>query len=316
LKQETICPDGTAKMTQLLSEITPRSKSYTFRSPIGLLSATQFTQPALTLMEIALFEDMQSKGLIAPNASFAGHSLGEYSALAALGGGILPVEVPIAITFFRGLAMQLNVERDVHGRSDYSMCAINPSKIPSFNEENLKHVVKVIGEETGWLLEIVNFNIKDAQYICAGDIRALSLLTDLANHLISKKITFISLATNNLSSLVQTLATATEAKPKPIDYERGPATVPLKQIDVPFHSSFLAKNIPSYRNFLKGMIQKEKVDPQRLVGKWIPNITGRSFGIERSDFEELERVTGSARCGEILAGWDGIEERRINGVRA
>ena len=58
LTQDFTLHDGTTITTRLLSERTPRSTSYTFRSPIGLLSATQFTQPALTLMEIALFGDM------------------------------------------------------------------------------------------------------------------------------------------------------------------------------------------------------------------------------------------------------------------
>ena len=314
LTQDSTLPNGTTITTRLLSEITPRSTSYTFRSPIGLLSATQFTQPALTLMEIALFEDMSSKGLVAPNASFAGHSLGEYSALAALGGGILPIEVPVAITFFRGLAMQLNVDRDANGRSDYSMCAINPSKIPSCNEACLRSMIERIGAQTGWLIEIVNFNIRDMQYICAGEIRALSLLTDLANHLIGKRIAISSLAEDKFASLVSKLAAATEAKPKPLDYERGPATVPLKQIDVPFHSSFLAKNIASYRTFLRNMIQKEKVDVSKLVGKWIPNITGKPFGIAKGDFEELEQVTGSYQVGEVLARWEEFETRRTTTI--
>lgn len=308
LTQDTLLPDGSTITTRLLPEITPRSVSYTFRSPLGLLSATQFTQPALTLMEIALFEDMASRGLISQQASFAGHSLGEYSALAALGGGMLPIEVPVALTFYRGLAMQLNVERDIHGRSAYSMCAVNPSKILGFNESGLKQLVEKIREQTGWLLEIVNFNIRDAQYICAGEIRALSLLTDICNYLIKNKAPYSSLS----SKLVASLASKNE---ETTDYERSPATVPLKQIDVPFHSSFLEKNIASYRQFLKGMIQREKVEVEKLIKKWIPNITGTPFGIERADFERLEGITGSVRCGEILAEWETFEERRRHEVK-
>jgi fatty acid synthase subunit beta len=304
LTQETTLSDGTVVHNRLLQDIIPTSTSYTFRSPLGLLSATQFTQPALTLMEIALFSDMVAKGLVQENSMFAGHSLGEYSALAALGGEMLPIEVPVAITFFRGLAMQLNVERDASGRSDYSMCAINPSKIPNFKEENLKELVQNITQETGWLVEIVNFNIENMQYICAGEIRALALMTEIANHLIKNKTSSFS------NTLIKSLATSVEARPKPLDYERGPATVPLKQIDVPFHSSFLSKNVPSYRKFLSNMILKEKVDPSLLVGKWIPNITGKPFGIQREDFEELERVTGSLRVRELLERWEEFMERR------
>ena len=152
------------------------------------------------------------------------------------------------------------------------------------------------------------------QYICAGETRTLSLLTDLSNHLIGNRTAVSSLTDDALNSLISTLAATTEAKPKPLDYERGPATVPLKQIDVPFHSSFLEKNIASYRNFPRNMIQKGKVDVSKLVGKWIPNITGKPFGISKSDFEELENVTGSSRIGEVLARWEEFETRRTTTV--
>lgn len=234
---------------------------------------------------------------------FAGHSLGEYAALAALGGDLLPVEVPAAITFFRGLAMQMNVARDAHGRSGYSMCAVNPSKIRGFSEADLQRAVSHIGKSTGWLLEVVNYNISNLQYICAGDVRALCLLTDLANHLIATGTLFSSVSEDSLSSLINSLAAAVvavAAGPAPLDYERGPATVPLKTIDVPFHSSYLAPNITSYRKFLSGMIKKENVDLDKLVGKWVPNITGRPFGIQKEDWEELERVTGSERVQAVL----------------
>lgn len=300
LVQEVTLPDGATQSISLLPEITPCSSSYTFRSPLGLLSATQFTQPALTLMELALFRDMESKGLVQECSMFAGHSLGEYAALAALGGDLLPVEVPAAITFFRGLAMQTNVARDTNGRSGYSMCAVNPSKIRGFSEADLQHAVSQISQSTGWLLEVVNYNISHLQYICAGDIRALSLLTDLANHLITTGTLFYSLSEPSLTSLINSLGAAITARPEPLNYERGPATVPLKSIDVPFHSSYLTPNIASYRKFLARMIKKENVDLDRLDGKWVPNITGRPFGIKREDWAELGRVTGSEHVQAVL----------------
>ena len=71
---ETINPDGSVKSEKIFKEISESTTSYTYRSPTGLLSATQFTQPALTLMEKASFEDMRTKGLIQRDSSFAGHS--------------------------------------------------------------------------------------------------------------------------------------------------------------------------------------------------------------------------------------------------
>lgn len=167
---ESVDADGSIKSEKIFKEVNENTTCYTYRSPTGLLSATQFTQPALTLMEKASFEDMQSKGLVQRDSSFAGHSLGEYSALAALA-EVMPIESLVSVVFYRGLTMQVAVERDAAGRSNYSMCAVNPSRISkTFNEQALQYVVENIAEETGWLLEIVNYNVANMQYVCAGDV--------------------------------------------------------------------------------------------------------------------------------------------------
>lgn len=116
------------KATQIFPEIDHTTTSYTFRSDAGLLSATQFTQPALTLMELAIYEDLKSRGVLSPTATFAGHSLGEYAAIAAVG-KLVPLETLMAIAFYRGLSMQIAVQRDSAGRSAFAMCALNPSKL-------------------------------------------------------------------------------------------------------------------------------------------------------------------------------------------
>ena len=171
---ESVNSDGSIKSEKIFKEVNENTTSYTYRSPTGLLSATQFTQPALTLMEKASFEDMRSKGLVQRDSSFAGHSLGEYSALAALA-EVMPIESLVSVVFYRGLTMQVAVERDATGRSNYSMCAVNPSRISkTFNEQALQYVCENIAEETGWLLEIVNYNVANMQYVCAGDVSLFS----------------------------------------------------------------------------------------------------------------------------------------------
>ena len=167
---ETVNADGSIKSEKIFKEIDDNTSSYTYRSPTGLLSATQFTQPALTLMEKASFEDMRAKGLVQRDSSFAGHSLGEYSALASIA-EVMPIESLVSVVFYRGLTMQVAVERDEQGRSNYSMCAVNPSRISkTFNEQALQYVVENIAETTGWLVEIVNYNVANMQYVCAGDV--------------------------------------------------------------------------------------------------------------------------------------------------
>jgi fatty acid synthase subunit beta len=313
---ETVAADGTVKSEKIFKEIDENTSSYTYRSPTGLLSATQFTQPALTLMEKASFEDMLHKGLVQDNSTFAGHSLGEYSALAALA-EVMPIESLVSVVFYRGLTMQVAVERDEQGRSNYSMCAVNPSRISkTFNEEALQYVVGNVSEVTGWLLEIVNFNVANQQYVTAGDLRALDCLTNVLNYLKAQKIDIQQLmqtmsleeVKEHLTEIIRECAKQTEAKPKPIELQRGFATIPLKGIDVPFHSTFLRSGVKPFRSFLLKKIQRTSIDPSKLVGKYIPNVTARPFEITKEYFEDVYRLTNSPRIGNILANWEKYEQ--------
>ncbi|KAL3469377.1 acyl transferase domain-containing protein [Aspergillus californicus] len=313
---ETVNPDGTIKSEKIFKEIDESTASYTYRSPTGLLSATQFTQPALTLMEKASFEDMRSKGLVQRDSSFAGHSLGEYSALAALA-EVMPIESLVSVVFYRGLTMQVAVERDEQGRSNYSMCAVNPSRISkTFNEQALQYVVENISEQTGWLLEIVNYNVANMQYVAAGDLRALDCLTNLLNYLKAQNIDIPTLMQKmslddvkaHLVSIIQECVKQTESKPTPINLERGFATIPLRGIDVPFHSTFLRSGVKPFRSFLLKKINKTTIDPSKLVGKYIPNVTARPFEITKEYFEDVYRLTNSPRIAHILANWEKYEE--------
>ncbi|KAJ2660723.1 fatty acid synthase alpha subunit Lsd1 [Coemansia sp. RSA 1200] len=79
---------------------------YTFRSSNGVLKLLQFSQLVHAVDAMANVADMRSKGLIPENALFAGHSLGEISALASFGNGLLSVTEAVDIVFCRGLLLQ------------------------------------------------------------------------------------------------------------------------------------------------------------------------------------------------------------------
>ncbi|PUU81782.1 fatty acid synthase beta subunit dehydratase [Tuber borchii] len=313
---ESVGADGSTKSEKIFKDVTETTTSYTYRSPTGLLSATQFTQPALTLMEKASFEDMRSRGLIQRDSVFAGHSLGEYSALAALA-EVMPIESLVSVVFYRGLTMQVAVERDTEGRSNYSMIAVNPSRISkTFNEQALQYVVDNIAEETKWLLEVVNYNVINQQYVCAGDLRALDCLTNVLNFLKVQKIDIQALMAKmsledvkeKLVEIIQECAKQTEAKPKPVELQRGLATIPLRGIDVPFHSTFLRSGVKPFRSFLMKKIVKSSIDPSKLVGKYIPNVTAKPFQLTKEYFEDVYKLTNSPRIGQVLANWDKYED--------
>jgi fatty acid synthase subunit alpha, fungi type len=160
---DTTDKDGNIKSLPLFADISVRTLQHTFTHPKGLLFATQFAQIALVVTSRAAFEDMRSKGLVQPGAAFAGHSLGEFSALAAVA-DILPNSSLVDIVFYRGLTMQHAVERDEQGRSNYAMCAVNPSRVgKTFDDAALREIVNTISNRRDCLLEIVNFNVEVRQ---------------------------------------------------------------------------------------------------------------------------------------------------------
>jgi fatty acid synthase subunit alpha, fungi type len=157
---DSLDKDGVVQTLPLFADIDVRTPRYTFSHHQGLLFATQFAQIALVVTEKAAFEDMRSKGLIQRDCPFAGHSLGEYSALASIA-DVLPISALVDVVFYRGITMQRAVERDEHNRSNYAMCAVNPSRVtPTFNDSALREVVESIARFTNLLLEIVNFNVE------------------------------------------------------------------------------------------------------------------------------------------------------------
>ena len=311
---ETIS-DGEPKTEKIFKEITEETNSFTFKSPSGLLSATQFTQPALTLMEKASFEDLKAKGLIPTGAAFAGHSLGEYAALASLA-DVMSIESLVEVVFYRGMTMQVAVPRDSQGRSNYGMIAVNPGRVsPTFTQDALQFVVEKVAARTEWLLEIVNYNVENQQYVAAGDLRALDTLTNVLNFIKIQKIDIVKLQESmsledveaHLFEIVDEVSKKSLAKPQPIELERGFACIPLRGISVPFHSSYLRNGVKPFKNFIKGSILKENVKADRLIGKYIPNLTAKPFELTKEYFQDVYDLTGSEKIKSILDNWEKYE---------
>ena len=92
-------------------------------------------------MSRAAFEDICSKGLVQPDAGFAGYSLGELFALASVA-DIVPNSSLVDIVFYHPLTMQCAVECDEQGRSNYAMCAVNPSCVgKTFDDAAFREIV-------------------------------------------------------------------------------------------------------------------------------------------------------------------------------
>jgi fatty acid synthase subunit beta len=128
MTKKSSLPGGGIKETPFLTGLTPKTTSYTFSHPKGLLLSTQFSQPALALMEMAEYEHLKAKGVVQSGALFAGHSLGEYAALGACT-TFMSFESLLTLIFYRGLKMHNALQRDAQGRTDYSMVAADPSRV-------------------------------------------------------------------------------------------------------------------------------------------------------------------------------------------
>ena len=123
------------------------------------------------------------------------------------------------------------------------------------------------------------------------------ILDDLARHEHPE-----SLASDELRELIRQHLPASRVPPQAIELQRGIATIPLKGIDIPFHSTLLRNEIASYRGYLKDKILKKDINPEQLVGKFIPNVIGTPFSIDRSYIEQVAAVTRSEPLMRLCEG--------------
>ncbi|KAF8843701.1 hypothetical protein BDN67DRAFT_963867 [Paxillus ammoniavirescens] len=312
---DTMDKDGNVKTLPLFSDIDMRTPKYTFSHPNGLLFATQFAQIALVVTEKAAFEDMRAKGFVQKDCAFAGHSLGEYSALASIA-DVLHISALVDVVFYRGITMQRAVERDAHNRSNYAMCAVNPSRISkTFTDAALREVVDTIAACTDTLLEIVNYNVEGQQYVCAGELVALQTMTNVLNYLKLQKIDIAKLTETftvekvkeMLGDIVSECFERAKELQKAEGYiklERGFATIPLPGIDVPFHSRYLWAGVMPFRAYLSKKINAALLNPDMLIGRYIPNLVAKPFAITKEYAQLIYNQTSSPRLDKVLKKWD------------
>ncbi|KIJ66907.1 hypothetical protein HYDPIDRAFT_174219 [Hydnomerulius pinastri MD-312] len=312
---DTMDKDGNVKTLPLFADIDARTPKYTFSHPNGLLFATQFAQIALVVTEKAAFEDMRAKGFVQKDCAFAGHSLGEYSALASIA-DVLHISALVDVVFYRGITMQRAVERDAHNRSNYAMCAVNPSRISkTFTDAALREVVDTIATSTGNLLEIVNYNVEGQQYVCAGELVALQTMTNVLNYLKVQKIDIAKLTETFTVEKVKEMlcdivsecferAKELQEAEGYIKLERGFATIPLPGIDVPFHSRYLWAGVMPFRAYLSKKINASLLNPDMLVGKYIPNLVAKPFAVTKEYAQLIYDQTSSPRLDKVLKKWD------------
>ncbi|MDN6460979.1 MAG: acyltransferase domain-containing protein, partial [Corynebacterium flavescens] len=242
------------------TEVTGRGT--TFKHPQGVLHLTQFTQVALAVVAYAQTERLREANALAAGSMYAGHSLGEYTALASLA-NIFDLEAVIDIVYSRGSAMGTLVPRDAEGNSDYAMAALRPNMIGVSSDE-VDGYVDGIATETGEFLEIVNYNIRGQQYSIAGTKAGLRELVKRANSI------------------------------------RERAAVMVPGIDVPFHSRVLRDGVPAFAAKLDELLPAE-LDLDALVGRYVPNLVARPFELTQEFVDLVAPLAPSGRLDGLDA---------------
>ena len=124
-----------------------------FEDPEGKLNLTEFTQPAILTLSIAILRTLEAHKKMEFNL-VAGHSLGEYSALVSI--GALKFSDALKAVHFRGQAMQRAVPVGVGAMAAYlgNKC----EEIPPLCKE-ISSINNVV--------EVVNFN-SSGQLVLSG----------------------------------------------------------------------------------------------------------------------------------------------------
>lgn len=128
------------------------------------MADTRALQPAMTAVTLGLWFAARPKltGIV----GFAGHSLGEYAALAA--SGMLEVEQTLALTSLRG---RLMAEAPSAGGA---MAAVLKLSLDAIED-----VVRQAGESSGKLLVVANYN-SPGQFVLSGEKAAIEAASALA----------------------------------------------------------------------------------------------------------------------------------------
>ncbi|MFC9790254.1 fatty acid synthase subunit beta domain-containing protein [Rhodococcus sp. NPDC127528] len=247
-----------------------KARGVTHKHPDGVLHLTQFTQVAMAVLGVAQVAELREAGAFVEGSYLAGHSVGEYNALAAVA-GVLPLEAVLEVVFQRGSAMHELVPRDAQGRSDYRMAAIRPSQI-GVDDADLEAFVGGIADETGEFLQIVNLNLRGSQYAIAGTVAGLDALEK-------------------------------EIDRKRAEFGGKRAFILVPGIDVPFHSTVLRGGVDDFRERLLKLLPEE-IDPAILIGRYIPNLVPKPFNLGRDFIQEIADLVPSEQLVEVLADFD------------
>jgi len=220
-----------------------------FTGPEETLKKTDFTQPAILTMSVAIYEAIKDK--VQP-AFCAGHSLGEYSALCAA--GAMDFETAVKMVKLRGSLMQ-----DASAKAQSGMAAV----LGLETEKILELCERV--KDTGYLA-LANINCP-GQIVVSGEIAAIDAAEAPAKEFGAKRYIKLPVAGAFHSKLMQSAAEGMSA---------NMADFAMKDTALPVISNVTAQGVTSAAE-IKELLVKQIVSPVR----WIESVEYmRSQGVD------------------------------------
>ncbi|KAJ2826919.1 fatty acid synthase alpha subunit Lsd1, partial [Coemansia furcata] len=180
------------------------------------------------------------------------------------------------------------------------MVAVDPSRLGHVvSDRVLTMAISTICERSSELLEVVNYNVCDSQYVVAGTLRQLAVLRLVLNDIATHGAPADGDWQTQISLIVDDILA------NPIDSQpvRGRATIPLSGIDVPFHSRKLLSGVDELRMVLQEMVQPENINYSLLHLRYIPNLTAVPFKVSREYFGLVHSITQSPAAASVLDSW-------------
>ncbi|MDN9007159.1 ACP S-malonyltransferase [Francisella tularensis] len=185
------------------------------------LSKTEFTQPALLATSYAIYEVLKEQKPDLKIAYFAGHSLGEYTAL--LAAGCISYKDALQLVSTRGKLMQ-NAVTD----KECAMSAI----LGLSNEDVIKSCQEA--SDAG-IVEAANFN-STGQVVISGEKAAVEKANTIAKEKGAKRAQILAVSVPSHCSLMKDAADKFEAELNKVEFKE-PTTAVVQNFDAKSHAN-------------------------------------------------------------------------------
>eukprot|EP00397_Hematodinium_sp_SG-2012_P000216 GEMP01000216.1.p1 GENE.GEMP01000216.1~~GEMP01000216.1.p1 ORF type:complete len:2535 (+),score=668.96 GEMP01000216.1:959-7606(+) len=157
------------------------------------------------------------------------------------------------------------------------------------------------------LAEAVNYNVRDGQYVVTGNLQALATLGEVLTQLHENpaRLESVDELVTTVLGTVKERARALSAHGDVLILERTRATIPLRGLDIPFHSKYLLPLVHGFRDNIRERMELRCTD--RLIGRYVPNLTAVPFSISKEYVSLVFDMTNSPVLRDILADWSTYE---------